>query len=470
MEFATDGEFRLETQLREGVLSDGLWFEGSLSYHFYALAAVLLHLKATSSSQEFDRREHPAVRLMLEAPILCEYPDGTLPATNDCWYFTGLLDDVCHGVPSAPAFYEVAFSWYGDSRFAQVLQRAYQHGPRDGLDALLYGPDVVPVDEMTAQVSVHLTGSGYAILRTLDRDDGGPLAANEQSYILLKHGPHGGGHGHPDKLNLILYSHGQRLSADLGTPGYGLDLFESWYRHTLSHDTMTIDGRSQPPAMGCIIRFKDKGEFQVADAAVTWTEGDYAGVDMRRVILARSGYFLDICVVSCDRPRRIDWVYHNTGVLRADADLGPFIDASDNGDAYEHLAGTRKAVLDDDVVLSWSVSGAGLKLFSAHHPRAELLTATAPGYPPTKTRSVVINRRHAAHTVYLSVFHPFSPVESVSDVRWPGTDLIDEGWVGCVIQTSRGSESWLIRLSSMSEPPSRDSYATADRIFDYCLE
>src|SRR5207244_5528008 len=86
-------------------------------------------------------------------------------------------------------------------------------------------------------------GSGYVVLR-------GGQGAN---YLLLKYGPHGGGHGHPDKLNVIVFAHGRRLSPDLGTPGYGIALNESWYRTTLSHNTVQIDGRSQPPATGSLV-------------------------------------------------------------------------------------------------------------------------------------------------------------------------------------------------------------------------
>jgi hypothetical protein len=105
VDFATFGPFGLQTQLDKGVADDGLWLEGSFSYHFYALAGVMAQLKAT------DRGfvSHPAVVAMLQAPIRCAFPDGTLPAINDCWYFTGLLRDCCHGIPPAASFCEIGF-------------------------------------------------------------------------------------------------------------------------------------------------------------------------------------------------------------------------------------------------------------------------------------------------------------------------------------------------------------------------
>lgn len=469
VEFAVDGEFGLETQLREGVLADGLWFEGSFSYHFYTLAALLMQLKATIAMPEFDLRDRPAVRAMFEAPLLCAYPDGSLPATNDCWYFTSLIHGCCHGVPPAPAFYEIGYAWYREAHFAQVLQRAYQHGPRDSLDALLHGVELIPSAEPEPQKSVHLPGSGYAILRTADTEGAEQARVDDQSYIFLKYGPHGGGHGHPDKLNLILYAHDRRLSADLGTPGYGLDLFQSWYRRTVSHNTMTIDGRSQPPATGRIVRFDTGGVYQVADASVAWPEGDYAGVEMRRVLLARPDYFLDICTVTCGRARRIDWIYHNMGELRTGFDLSPAVGMADEGEGYEHLAGLRRGKTDEDLSLSWLVEGGGLALFMAGAAGSELLTATAPGYPPTAERAVVINRRHAAQTTYLSLFHPHGQAPSVHSVHWHGRQLLETGWAGCTVQTRRGLEAWLIRLSGDLQTPPWGRRGEADTFFEYSL-
>lgn len=55
------------------------------------------------------------------------------------------------------------------------------------------------------QSSVFLEASGIGILRT-DAED----------YLLMKFGPHGGGHGHYDKLSIIFYTHENLLLKDYG--------------------------------------------------------------------------------------------------------------------------------------------------------------------------------------------------------------------------------------------------------------
>ena len=267
--FAIDGQYGFHTQAREGILADGLWFEGSFSYHFYTVAALLLLAKATANLPKWDLREHPSLKAVLRAPVLCAYPDGSLPATNDCWYFTSLNDDCCHGVPKAPAFYEIGNAWFDEPLFGQVLGRAYQHGPRESLDALLYGATELESGKEggLALPSVNMAASGYAILRTPPEGEALRSEATEQ-YVFLKYGVHGGGHGHPDKLGLTVFACGERQSPDLGTPGYGIDLFQGWYRQTVSHNTVVLEGKSQPAGAGRSIAFRADGPFQIADAAV----------------------------------------------------------------------------------------------------------------------------------------------------------------------------------------------------------
>ena len=205
---AINGPHGFYAQVQDGVLADGLWYEGSFSYHFYTVAALFALAQATMNQPRWNLCNLEVLAAVLRAPAACTYPDGTLPATNDCWYFTGLIDECCHGIPKAPAFYEMGYGWFEEELFGQLLARAYAHGPRDTLEALLYGRKSLPDKPLPQAAATHLPATGYAILRTQGKVD--------PQYILLKYGPHGGGHGHPDKLALTLFAHGTRLSPDLG--------------------------------------------------------------------------------------------------------------------------------------------------------------------------------------------------------------------------------------------------------------
>jgi len=163
--FALHSEYGVEAQLRQGVLAGWLVVRGVLQLSLLRSIGMLDLAKATLHLPGQTLHKHPVLHNMLSAPIRCAYPDGSLPATNDCWYFTSLIGDVCHGVPPGAAFYEVGYALYQDPAFAMVLNRAYRHGPRDSLNALLFGPEVIPPEVEKPLPSVLVPDSGYAILR-----------------------------------------------------------------------------------------------------------------------------------------------------------------------------------------------------------------------------------------------------------------------------------------------------------------
>lgn len=468
IEFALHSDFGCEQQLAQGVLADGLWFEGSFSYHFYTLYALLTLAKATHHLPTRDLRVRPELRLMLLAPIQSAYPDGSLPATNDCWYFTSTLADCCHGVPPAPAFYEIGYAWFDEPAFGQTLQRAYQQTPRDSLDALLFGSDDLPSAIGEPLPSTLLPASGYAILRS----DAPVLNADEQRYLLLKYGPHGGGHGHPDKLNLLLYANGQRFSPDLGAPGYGLELFESWYRQTASHNTVTVDGQSQPEASGELRLFQGEGPFQVADAAVSWPDetGVYAGVSMRRVVLARPDYFLDIFTVEAPETHRFDWLCRTVGNLHTALPLGEYPGIDAEGQGYQHIDRARRAVSSEDWQAEWRLSTGGLAIFAPAAQDGEVLTGVTPGNPPADQAVTLIQRRFGTTAIFVTLFHPYTDVPAVSAVEWMADDRSTAGWAGCRVTLGGQREQWLIQLQPDRTAPEWGDASQAEMRFTYALD
>ncbi len=298
--------------------------------------------------------------------------------------------------------------------------------------------------------------SGYAVLR----------AGRPETYLLLKYGPHGGGHGHPDKLSLILNACGAPVSPDLGTPGYGIALNQTWYRRTVSHNTVVIDGLSQPPNEGRLNRFDGSGEegFLSADASVAWEEGSYRGVRMRRVVLVKTEkgerrkekgvYFIDLFKVQCDRIRQIDWIFRMRGKEKGERrkekgrpfpfSLSPF-PLSLEGEGYEHIAHVRAGrARDSGARISWRVGQSGVDLFLVGD--SEVFVGDAPFNPASERTDVAVVRRRAKTTVFASVFCIHEGRPCVRGVREVTKDLGVRGAIGLVVETEEGEETWVVSL------------------------
>src|SRR5262249_18670563 len=56
-----------------------------------------------------------------------------------------------------------------------------------------------------------------------------------RAYVALDYGTSGGGHGHPDRLNLLISDGDRRILDDMGTGSY-VDPSLHWYRSSLAHN------------------------------------------------------------------------------------------------------------------------------------------------------------------------------------------------------------------------------------------
>src|SRR4029079_10856042 len=106
----------------------------------------------------------------------------------------------------------------------------------------------LPPLESHAPKSVLLGGQGIAVLR---RQRG-------RVYVALDYGTSGGGHGHPDRLNVLLSDGTTRWLDDMGTGSY-VDPSLHWYRSTLAHNAPLFNGYQQQRVDGELLAF-DNGD------------------------------------------------------------------------------------------------------------------------------------------------------------------------------------------------------------------
>jgi oligo-alginate lyase len=376
VDLALDGPGGFKFQLREGITPDGPWHEGAWGYHFFALQPLLL-TREMAVRAGIALPEAAALKRMFDAPLLCVFPDGTLPNFNDSGY-TNLNDEA--------RWYEMGYRLFADARYLTIANAA----PR-GLESLLWGAKTLPAaTAATALTSALLPDAGVAILR----------ARGSDHTVAIKFGPHGGGHGHYDKLSFISYANGHRIAADPGTQAYAAKTHATWDKTTIAHNTISIDGKPQAQSTGKLLEWTpgpDKTTIRLSAGPV------YPGVEIERTLVLTAASLLDtVDIRSTDgKPHDIDWIYHAFGALSTDLPLTPYTNLpTDNG--YQHLAKTKAAVTSAD----WQATFGPERVSMQAASDTTVVTGEALGPDLRVPVPFVMARRHATTTRFVTRYEP----------------------------------------------------------------
>jgi hypothetical protein len=289
---AVDSEHGFKQQIAKGVNLDGQWYEGAWGYHFYTMSALVPLAEAGERCglglYAFER-DGRGFRKLFDGPLNLAMPSFVLPNFSD----SGFVN------VAGSALYEYAFRRWGDPRYTDVLRR----GKADSLEALLIGVRPLPAAVERRSQSTNYRDAGYAVLQ----QGAGPDA----TWLCLKYGPHGGGHGHPDKLNVILARQGKVLACDPGTGKYGVPIHAGWQKTSIAHNTLTVDEADQKPTTGRCLAFVSEPMWA---AALAEAGPVYDGVTYRRAAaLVGEHLVLVLDLVEAKAERTCDLALHVAG-------------------------------------------------------------------------------------------------------------------------------------------------------------
>ncbi len=322
---AIDGPIGFRHQM-QAFVHEGFWLEGAWGYQFYAMRPLTMLAQMASRKGVNLWKEEPSLVGLFHSPLGVLLPNGRLPAFNDS------------GSPNLyeqAYLYEVAYAATKDPELLTVLQ----HGPRSDREAFLFGVDQLPSAPPFRPKSQVFPEAGFATLRSSTTD----LTA------IMKFGPHGGGHGHYDKLTFILFSQGTTLAIDPGTQLYGLPIHREWDAMTIAHNTISVDGQRQAQSTGKLLSWHAEDGW----AAVRADAGPaYPQADLQRTMLLTPEYvvILDHCASSDGKPHTFDWAYHNAGTetLPSLAALAPWT-GNPNANGYGHLLNVQSGETANEI-------------------------------------------------------------------------------------------------------------------------
>ncbi|MEV5091574.1 heparinase II/III family protein [Streptomyces griseoincarnatus] len=369
-------EYGLAAHMRTAVHRDGWEWEASTYYHLFVLHAYMLALRGARPEQLPDDIAD-VLGAMVSALGGIAAPDGTLPALHDGPYRREAQAAEIREVAA------LAAQLFADAPLKAVAQAAERDStaalPAD-LDGWFAG---VPLPAPPPRHA--FPDAGFAVFRSAG------------VHALLDAGPHGGGHGHQDKLALYLYGDdGTAWQPDPGQVPYAHRNLRAYYASTAAHPTFRVEETEQHPCDA------------VLDGDTGWCEQAYDGVTATRRVVTDRRYLLDILVLEAATERRL------TAQLRPGTELDVVAQGPDRA----------RTVWGDG-------ESAVLTGCHASRPHAEFTVVAHPGPAddPARTRQGVDWSLTGRRAVFVSVYQSAEtapPVRRVSlSERTVHIDLAD---------------------------------------------
>jgi len=368
-------------QLQRSIGRDGLWYEGTMAYHHYALKAMIEIVDA-GRRLGLPLQDEPMFKKLFTAPLHAAYPNGVFPAINDTDALNiSMMDDA----------WRWAWEVYHDPYFAQALAR----GDQSILQGYL-GPDAKVAWPLPLS-SEALTDAGLAILRM--------GAGQDAVSAFLDYGPHGGsGHGHYDKLNLMLFANGREWLLDPGRLTYSYKEYKTWVKTTAAHNTVSIGGRNQAEATGQLLYLQQEENFA---AAVVECDTVYPDTKLHRYVLLTPRFLVDIFDVKTSPKNQIDLLAHAISDQLQPVTSGlpePKAQSAGDTEGYQHITDTMKRQVSENSQWDFIAGDLRLRVSLIGHPGEEIFTGESIGYKISQKIPTLIRRRQAEQTRFIAVY------------------------------------------------------------------
>ncbi|MFT7586434.1 MAG: hypothetical protein ACI9EW_002871 [Cellvibrionaceae bacterium] len=384
----------LNYQLDKSVTADGMWYEGSMHYQFYVLRALQPLMEATHHAG-FNVYDNPQYKGLFDFMVTYADPGLDMPTLND-----GRVVNLTES--DRVTYYELAYQRLRDPRYVPILEESR----RTDLNALLYGVGELGDSAFPEWKTELYADSDLAVLRSGTADDGIQATLNHMGYQ--------GGHSHADQLSFVLYGAGTELSPDTGSIKYRLPEQEGYFKTTLAHNTLVVDGISQERAAGGeLTKFVSNGAAQMAQVQ---SADLYDGVALQRTVLLNDDYLIDLYRATSEDVHTYDWVYRNRGNFSTTSEGFEPVAEVAGTDGYAYLTGAQSAELDSDLQADWRVtSDKYVRVTLLGEPGTTVVTARGPIAARTGDEiagqpipMVISRRQEITSTQFASIIQPYS--------------------------------------------------------------
>jgi hypothetical protein len=305
--------------MERALLADGSWFEGE-NYHVFAHRALWYVASICSThGRELPRTLRQRYVDGFAIPFRTALPDMTMLARRDSQYGVSLRQwrfaELC----------ELGLAESTETGLNGVLSRCYSHDLPEGDSGR--SSSTAEVDRHQSPVRLDRSSLGWkSLLRALPvlpgagadgllmervhvlRSQGLAVFRRQEGRVMaaLDYGHHGGGHGHPDRLNLNLQRGAAGWLMDPGTGSY-VDPSLFWYRSSLAHNAPMCDWRAQSRNHGYLVA---EGGSDADDWVVGEFEDGISRIRYRRAVQVRDDWILDVLEWRAEWPCRVQLPLH----------------------------------------------------------------------------------------------------------------------------------------------------------------
>jgi hypothetical protein len=468
IEYAVNSPYGFRHLVAHDIRDDGLFWERSVGYHNFVMEALVpfaegmahcgvdLFDMTVPNDRSWEAGAHyvtdtsdkpKLLRMMFEGPLYLTFPDLSYPALGDS--DRGPL----HGAWEQL----VGFHHYRDPKLSWLLA---QDEPGDGAEVTTTGhkrhiadwhwlvydlpaasgarPSAQPFEEGEfANSGEYRNGcslfpsSGLVVLREASGDF---TQRPDSTAVSFSYGPYGGGHGHPDKLNIVVYTQGRQWIPAFSSMPYETHWKAEWTAQTVSHNTLVVDGISQQPTgvrnpqwptddssdqvMGRLERFAPEAKLASASC-----DRAYPGMTLRRTVRLVGHDVVDDYAVapegSSSKPgqHQFDYVLHiDGGLTNSSLPLAQRSGKLGEICGYQHVEQKQGGAADNLLTLTFASGTKQLRLWilPTDGTPTEVIIGEGLTHSPNAKMPMLILRRKAAHARFVTVIEP---VESNDPIR-----------------------------------------------------
>ena len=254
----------LDDQVEKQFHADGGSVEQATFYHHFTLGFYLLTMSfLRHNGEKPSERMSQRVEKAMEFAMYMMRPDGTLPYIGD-------IDDARSIYFSDPTNWDFrSYQCFGAAWFNRSDMKYMAQKWQEDAFWMLGEEDQIMFETLPTKTpddkTIFLKDSGYYIFRSgygendhFSFMDAGPLA-----HGVFKDGTPSAAHGHADLLSIEIAPYGESILIDPGFSNYrGEYDWHTYFRSTLAHNTVTINGQSQAKQTG-ILKWSFAPDFKV---------------------------------------------------------------------------------------------------------------------------------------------------------------------------------------------------------------